>query len=244
MPQTRSKIASNCQILAILVCGLVGLAAGCNECQSGETRCDGNVVKSCSYDGDGPISNATWHESVCPVACREAGGEARCVSAPDPVPECADGHDTCFENTPSSCLGGYPIRHTPCSGDTHCVMSASCGAICVLDDNPDARCAAGPFCDADGNLNACSCDFVIARGTCGGADRCRTMGGISRCTSASTPDARCGDPTQETSGFCSSENVATTCWFGFVAGGINCGSFPCLERPGQSAACELATSSP
>jgi hypothetical protein len=93
-------------------------------------------------------------------------------------------------------------------------MSASCGAICVLDDNPDARCAAGPFCDADGNLNACSCDFVIARGSCGGAD-CHTMGGIALHPGLDA-GARCGDPAQETSAL--RQRSATVCWFGFVAG--------------------------
>ena len=182
MPPTISRSARRCQLLAIAVVGFSPLAAGCNPCAPGETRCQGDrVLATCGTDGDRDFAAARWEETTCTVACRETGGEASCVSAPDPLPECEDGEEICYQNTPSTCRGGYPVRHTPCSGNSRCVISATCGAICALDDSPDPRCAASPFCEADGSWASCVCDFVVARGGCEGTEVCRTMDGISRC---------------------------------------------------------------
>jgi hypothetical protein len=182
VPRNINQIERRCQVLAIAVLGFSPLAAGCNPCTQGETRCLGDgVLSTCVADSDRDFATTRWEETTCTVACREVDGEASCVSAPDPVPGCEDGEEICYQNTPSTCRGGYPVRHTPCSGNSRCVISAACGAMCAIDDTPDARCAQGPFCDGDGNINSCVCDFVVARASCGGADRCQTLGDISRC---------------------------------------------------------------
>lgn len=240
MSRAIRKIANRCQILAAVMFVSAPLAAGCSECAPGATRCQGDdVLSTCTADSDAMFATAHWDDTKCTVACREVGGDAQCVSAPDPVPECQSGEETCYLNTPTSCRNGYPIRHTPCSGNSRCVISASCGAMCAIDDSPDPRCAASPFCDGEGNLSSCSCDFVVARASCGSADLCKTLGGDSRCTETATPDPRCGDPGQKTSGFCN-DDAATFCWFGFVAGQHDCAAGRCVETAGQPPACEPA----
>jgi hypothetical protein len=189
MRRTISRIARRCQVLAIALVGFSALAAGCNNpCTPGETRCLGDrVLGTCVTDGDRDFAGARWDQTTCTVACREVGDSASCVSAPDPIPECEDGAEICYQNAPSTCRGGYPVRHTPCGGNSRCVVSATCGPMCALDDSPDPRCAASPFCDGDSSWASCVCDLVVARGGCDGAQMCRTTDGISRCAEASTP---------------------------------------------------------
>ncbi len=243
MRRSSGTVARSCQILATLVWGLLVFSAGCNECSPGEIRCKGDVYGACTADGDGPFATSRWVEATCPVACRVIAGLPTCVGATEPVAACVGAtHQICFDGVPSLCMGGYPIHRTPCGAPTHCAVSPTCGAICAVDDAPDPRCSARPFCDG-GRLNTCSCDLVVSRVDCGAADQCREMNGESVCTRSSTPDPRCGDPSQHESGFCA-DGTAFSCWFGFVAGAFNCGTNRCIERPGQYAACELPVSTP
>lgn len=243
MQQSSGTVGRSCQILAAFVWGLLVLLTGCDECSSGATRCRGDVYGWCSHDdGEGPLSTAGWHETKCAVACRELDGGAFCVSSPDPIPECASAsHAVCFAGKPATCLAGYPVEASACVAGTHCVVSAACGAICALEDNPDPACGARPFCDDAGNLTTCACGVVENRIDCGGADLCHQINDESYCTQSATPDPRCGDPSQAASGFCA-DGTAFSCWFGFLAGAFNCGATRCIERPGQPAACELPVS--
>lgn len=230
------------RILATLLWGLVALVAGCDECSPGQTRCDGDVYGWCNDDGDGPFATARWVEAKCPVACRVIGKTATCVSAAEPVTECAGAtRVVCFEGVPTQCWGGYPVKQSPCGAPTHCAISPSCGAVCALDDTPEPRCSPIPFCDG-GSVAHCSCDLVDRRVDCGAADLCREMGGQTVCIESTTPDPRCGDPTVRTVGFCEA-GVAVTCWYGFVTYRADCGTSSCVVTAGQ-AACTGPVSAP
>ncbi len=203
-------------MLVAVMLGSAAVTTGCDECTLGATECDGDSQRRCVDDGDGPFNGPHWDGGKCSVACRQLGGSADCVDSRDPVPECAgDAPYVCWNGVPTSCFGGYPIKRTACTGDTHCVMSPACGPTCALEDQPDPRCDAGQtFCD--GALRTtCTCGLVSARDDCGGQDLCRQMDGDAMCVDSATPDPRC-DPTQRWVQSCADETTALVCWYGFA----------------------------
>jgi hypothetical protein len=171
------RISRACQVLTIAMGGLAALAAGCDECTPGATRCHGDVFGWCTDDGDGPFNAAHWNEGSCPVACHAAGGFAACVDSRQPVPECAGDPDggICFENAPSGCWDGYLTRGQSCGSTTHCVISSACGAICVGGDAPEPRCAQDFFCDGSDAVVSCLCGYVLYRFPCSSGHTCREM---------------------------------------------------------------------
>jgi hypothetical protein len=191
MARSRRRVAFNCQVFAIAVVGLGGLfAVGCDECDGyGQTRCQGNLVQECIDDGDAFVHFYWTDRTSCPVACHAAGGRAHCVDSGEPASECAGvpNGEMCLDNIPSHCWDGYLSHGPACGQQTHCVVSAACGATCAMEDNPEPRClpaqaATGPttyFCDGSETLVSCACGYAADRVACSGS--CRELGGESRC---------------------------------------------------------------
>jgi len=241
------KVAFSCQILTTVACGLAVSSTGCNECTPGPATCDGNVRRWCEYDNQDPFTSATWHQETCGVACRQLAGEGTCVAAAAPVAECMDEAPasslTCFAGEPVSCEDGYPIMYTTCDPGMHCAVSALCGPVCAVEDAPEARCAAGRrvFCDDDGTLVTCACEYVWRRDDCGSTLRCHEVGDEAACASPDL-DPRCGDPTLDSSGFCDG-NTAYTCWHGYSGSGLVCGDYQCvIVSPKLGAGCSVPVS--
>jgi len=242
MAQAGRRISRSCQVLVTIGWGTTVLSAGCvrDECTPQEQRCDGAILMYCERDNFDPGYPAYWHRAPCSVACREAHGEAKCVSAPQPVPECANAARLiCYGGAPSSCWDGYPVAFSGCDSGTHCVETEECGPTCTSQDNPDPRCAGRrEYCDGDDTV-ICACGFEYRRVVCSvDGNLCHEVNDSARCTPP-TQDARCGDPAQETSGFCA-DGWAYTCWYGYVTwdGGLPCGvDAMCVERRVAGAFC-------
>lgn len=215
--------------MVALVWGFAAVTTGCDECTVDAMECDGDVQRRCADEGEGLFHAPSWVDRRCPVACRESFGYAQCVDSRDPVPECAGvATSVCWNGGPASCFGPYPIKLSGCGGETHCVMSPSCGPTCALEDQPDPRCGSGQrFCDG-GLLNTCTCDLVSARWDCGGADLCLEMNGESMCVDSSTPDPRC-DPAERWVQSCVDDTTALICWYGF-AKSIDCTPHHCDQK--------------
>lgn len=118
-------------ILLIVVGALALSVAGCDECEPGQTECDGNTLRTCvPDDGDGPFATKHWVESPCPVACLDIV-VAGCASSREPVPECMNGMPAiCFDGQPTFCREGYPFPYASCGGGRQCVVSATDGPTC------------------------------------------------------------------------------------------------------------------
>ena len=239
------NITRGCQILITAMCGFAPLFAGCDECTLGQTHCEGDARLDCYPPEDGVLANNTLHRVTCSVTCHEADGKANCVDTRAPIPECAGGNDDiCLDGVPTSCVGGYPSRHSQCEGPTHCMLSATCFvAICAIDDKVSPNCSFDPSCDG-GVLTTCQCDLVVARQDCGAADLCRKVGSYSRCTETAAPDPRCGDPPPLSSNFCDGDTVVG-CGHGYTESHIDCGSvgYTCGVTGGQ-ASCEAPRTGP
>ncbi len=240
MPHSGNRIARSCQVLAALACAGAALAAGCGgaDCTPYTTRCQGDDgIQVCDPGGESNLATPHWRQDRCPVACRVVDGEAFCAGSAEPVAVCEGAaHEICFAGQPAQCRGGYPVPHVCPTSGTHCVMSPSCGAVCAVDDVPDPRCTSATFCDG-GDQVTCNCGLIVFRYSCGGPDLCHQMGSESYCTPSSTPDPRCADPGQQSSGFCS-ENTAHVCWFGFVISSTSCTPGSCVAPAAQPATCE------
>jgi hypothetical protein len=77
------KTASWCQVLITFACVVVLFTAGCgDECQPGQTRCEGSVSQVCDDQGDVPLAGARWVDAQqCSGTCRVDNGQADCVEA-------------------------------------------------------------------------------------------------------------------------------------------------------------------
>lgn len=248
MARNGRRIARNCQVLATLAVGLTAaFTIGCDDCDVGEVRCEGDVLRVCrDANGDGPFATAYWEDSKCPLACLQFGSEAHCVDPLHPAAECGNTASTlrlCRDGYIWACWQGYAVPDTSCDFGTHCEQSTSCGAICVVGDAPDPRCSQKNFCDGSDAAVLCECDFVKRRSTCGNGSACQAVSGEAACTQSATTDSRCGDPTQRTSGFCA-DGFAYGCWYGYVASSFDCKGVTCVETPGQAASCPQVTYGP
>jgi hypothetical protein len=152
--------------------------------------------------------------SPCEIACEVLNGEASCVDAAAPIPDCALDGAACWNGNLTTCRGGFPTNTHACGDGTTCVAVTDCGALCVS-GSPDPRCDDGvrSLCD-DGNLASCVCGYVVHKQDCGGTDLCHEVEGDLFCTLAANADSRCGDATLSLSGYCTSTQ-AITCHFGF-----------------------------
>jgi hypothetical protein len=222
------------------------ITAGCDDCSPPEAECDGDTLRVCSRpDGDGPFITASWSETKCDIACRQFGGEARCVHTTEPVATCGRSglaDDRCIDGVPADCWHGYAFPRSACGTGTVCVATPACGVMCLASDVPEPRCdTANWFCDGN-SIATCTCGVVSGRRDCG-AGVCQQVGGEVACTFSSAPDPRCGDPAQPSSGYCS-DGIAHECWRGFVIFTYDCKSAPCVERPGAAPTCPQAKAGP
>lgn len=240
-------MARNCQIFAVAVVCLGGmLNTGCDECASGETRCEGDAVFTCNSDEEGLFGKNRWQaEQQCAVACRYLGGGARCVTSTQPAAECTGvSGDLCLDGVPSTCLDGYLFQRTQC-GSRVCVAPHGCDAMCAASATPEPRCAARSFCDGN-RVATCKCGFVTGEQDCG-TQVCHEAAGEAACTVSASLDPRCGSPNQPSSAYCG-DGVAFACWYGYVIFTYDCAVEPCVCRgfscavpPEQASRCPSAT---
>jgi hypothetical protein len=119
----------------LLLPAMLLLMAGCNECDNGEARCEGNVAASCSVEFSDNRSPLVWHkqdckEKLCKVVRVPVSGirndastgneplrnEVLCVLDPEPDPRC-EGRTglVCAENQKVRCEAGYRVDEETCS---------------------------------------------------------------------------------------------------------------------------------
>jgi hypothetical protein len=126
--------------LRVAVPSLAALC-GCdqNQCPAtGQTTCEGAQILLCSkaftqgtYLAWGPDS-----PNQCPNYCVEINGQENCSLTADPVPECARDGDGCWQGSPVSCLGGFPLESLYGPNSPRCDPDA--GETCV-NGSPNAR---------------------------------------------------------------------------------------------------------
>jgi hypothetical protein len=156
-------------------------ATGCggDECESGESRCDGNAILSCGTPGD--ISGKRDFTALSPGCgsdrCldRNVDGKrtAICSSTGQPDPRCpAEAASVmCVDAaTRLTCNSGYGSNEQACAGA--CVTdpgsaTASPATFCAVESQPNALCSGDFEMLCDGN-DAVTCfrGWVTERTTC------------------------------------------------------------------------------
>jgi hypothetical protein len=224
------------RFLGIAVAGLVALVGGCSECDEGDRACDGDGVRVCNTDGDGPF-RGRWQHFSCGVTCVDLGGPT-CTASREPVPECMNGRrNTCYEGVPTICRGGYPLPQIPCEAGTQCVAPGpDVVAFCAAAPEPIAECSGAgtqPIC-FDGRPARCRSGYPMFEGAaCNAPTRCAVSATCGAICVVGDPDPRCAQGS-----FCDRNDVVT-CQCEFVASRHTCStSKGCREAAGETACTE------
>jgi hypothetical protein len=132
--------------------GVVPLAAlillGCEEpCELGATRCNQGAAETCEVrDSDGEHEGTQWAPDDCGQgACIELPNvPAFCARDAAPDPRCDPSQPfggLCEGNAAVSCHHGFVTRTLDCSElSLFCVEPDDGGALCALEEEPDAVC--------------------------------------------------------------------------------------------------------
>ena len=141
---------------AVLACTLLGLPlAGCPSCPY-ETKCDGNVLKSCSVGVDQMVGSPAKASRAC------QDPNPACVSLDERTAQCAmDAASECQPDFVPRCEGGVVVS---------CAYGYLVAGDCVGHGNacfelaPGPRCALEPLtdCDPEEFYSRCSGDLVLS----------------------------------------------------------------------------------
>ena len=146
--------------------------AGCDECQTGQTRCLNNNVQYCGPDPEGSIDTSPhWRPAN---ACRSLicfqppGMGAMCVVSTDPDPLCAGATRYCDGDVAVHCSNGYSDERQQCGVspvdpvNTRCVASSPQDAICVPPEAmPSDVCAPAGTADAASLVDVCAGNLYV-----------------------------------------------------------------------------------
>jgi hypothetical protein len=243
----RSILSKIGQLVPVLLLVCVLFTSACDECQVGNTHCEGTHVIGCEWQGDGLLSKQVRTDQSCDVACVPVSqANAVCAVSTEPIPECDHVSVTCWNGGVAHCVVGFPTDWTACD-QFHSCVTASCpepSALCATNATPDPACNGGDADYCGGRaLMQCQCGFTIGGVDCGGEDLCRNVDGTDTCTISSTPDPRCGTSPAGLSGFCDG-NTGITCWQGIPVSSIGCGTGTCTITDKGAACALMATVDP
>jgi hypothetical protein len=234
---------------------LSGCGVPSNECEGGQSQCDGEVAMSCTPVETGSGTYYAWSKTACAAnACKldAQTGQAFCALSPEPDPRCdSDRASFCDGTTIVSCESGYVTSRSDCA-----VPSSSrpgtgpfcadiepdpemalqmLSALCVAEPERNPECPSGTVqaynaTTCSGNdLLQCIDGFLLQRQSCGDA----FCTADAFCSLTKEPDPSC-PPNQPEAGFCDG-NVVVLCNDGFrvsetpCAAPQTCGtsSWPC-----------------
>ncbi len=174
-PRARSQRALLSAALIATLVPLAGLASGCTECKSGESRCDGQQILSCGPAGDvTPSTGFTQLSATCmaPDQCKDlmVGTErhAVCTATGAPDPRCAsvDGVVCADSTTRLVCDEGFGSFEQTCGA---CVIVDRAPPVCAVDADPPPACMGVEGIACDGNtLLRCHRSLAIERTPCSG----------------------------------------------------------------------------
>jgi hypothetical protein len=146
---------------------LVSLLGGCgvpaNECEVGQTQCDGNTIMECEPIETGDGTYQGWRSYSCdPGICQTpASGGALCALSSDPDPKCDGRESYCDGSARISCRAGYATASEDCASGLDTPFCA--------DISPDPQMAIqtlSALCVAESTRNP-ECPTVLTEGVQG-----------------------------------------------------------------------------
>lgn len=170
-------------LLLLMVVAALGPACSKDECDLGESRCEGNVRVVCDYEHSDSSAPKVWKRTACdPKSCAlgTSGGRsmAVCVVSATPEPRCAGVVAFCDGQDQVDCVGGLVVGRRPCEGQLMCAEAGMPGKgnlLCALSPIPDPRCGNGQsgasVCSASGGFS-CRSGFLVAEITCPTGQAC------------------------------------------------------------------------
>jgi hypothetical protein len=150
--------------MAALAVGSI-VAAGCDDCDEGATRCWYNIVQHCGSRDSPSIRWLTDEVCSSSQTCfTPPGMTPMCVLSTDPDPLCADdAFSYCGEDTLVRCMFGYGIESQPCGASPNdpafskCVDAFPGDAVCVPPEAiPNDVCAPAGTSDAASPSQLCA----------------------------------------------------------------------------------------